>query len=46
LHVKDIDSLVHMGFLTPEQREDADALQWAILGVVYRTMEQEGCLAP
>jgi hypothetical protein len=35
-----------MGVLAEEQRDDVDALQGAILDVVYRVMEQHGCLVP
>jgi hypothetical protein len=36
LHVTDIDALIHMGLLKDDQRADADALQAAVLGLVYR----------
>jgi hypothetical protein len=39
LHVTEVDTLIHMGLLTEEQRQDADALQTAILAIVYRALE-------
>jgi hypothetical protein len=39
LHVTEIDTLIHMGLLTEDQRQDADALQTAILTIVYRALE-------
>jgi hypothetical protein len=36
LHVTDIDGLIH---LEDDQRSDADALQAAVLGLVYRATE-------
>jgi hypothetical protein len=39
LHVTEIDTLVRMGLLTQEQREDHQALQTAILTIVYRALE-------
>jgi hypothetical protein len=35
-----------MGVLAEEQRGDADALQAAVLDVVYRAMDEQGCLLP
>jgi hypothetical protein len=46
LHTTDIDALIRMGFLAEEQRGEVDALRDAILDVVYRAMQQEGCLVP
>jgi hypothetical protein len=37
LHVTDIDAL--LGLLKDDQRTDADALQAAVLGLVYRATE-------
>jgi hypothetical protein len=39
LHVTEIDTLVRMGLLTQEQRQDHQALQTAILTIVYRALE-------
>jgi len=39
LHVTDIDGLIHLGLLKDDQRTDADALQAAVLGLVYRATE-------
>jgi hypothetical protein len=46
LHTSDIDALIRMGFLAEEQRGEVDALRDAVLDVVYRAMQQEGCLVP
>jgi hypothetical protein len=39
LHVTEIDDLVRMGLLKQEQRQDVEALQIAVLGLVYRGLE-------
>jgi len=39
LHVTDIDDLIREGLLKDEQRQDAEALQAAVLGLVYRLSE-------
>ena len=39
LHVTDIDSLIRMRLLREDQRQDAEALQTAVLGLVYRGLE-------
>jgi hypothetical protein len=41
LHVTDIDALIHMGLLKDNQRTDVDALQAAVLGLLYRTTERD-----
>ena len=41
LHVTDIDGLIHLGFLKDDQRTDVDALQAAVLGLVYRETERD-----
>jgi hypothetical protein len=41
LHVTDIDGLIHLGLLKDDQRTDVDALQAAVLGLVYRETERE-----
>jgi hypothetical protein len=41
LHVTEIDALIHMGLLKEDQRADADALQAAVLDVVYRATEHD-----
>jgi len=35
LHVRDIDDLIRIGLLKEEQRHDAEALQNAVLSLVY-----------
>jgi hypothetical protein len=42
LHVTDIDALIRMRLLKEDQREDVEALQTAVLGLLYRA---EGDLA-
>ena len=39
LHETDIDALIRMRLLKDEQRQDVDALQTAILTLVYRAIE-------
>jgi hypothetical protein len=46
LHTSDIDSLILMGVLAEEQREDVDALQGAVLDILYRAMDEQGCFVP
>jgi hypothetical protein len=46
LHTSDIDSLILMGVLGEEQREDVDAHQAAVLDVVYKAMDEQGCFVP
>ena len=41
LHVTDIDGLIHLGLLKDDQRTDADALQAAVLGLVYRETDRK-----
>ena len=41
LHVTDIDGLIHLGLLKDDQRTDANALQAAVLGLVYRATERD-----
>jgi hypothetical protein len=36
LHVTDIDALIRMRLLKEDQREDVEALQTAVLGLLYR----------
>jgi hypothetical protein len=36
LHVTDIDALIRMGLLKQHQRQDVEALQTAVLGLLYR----------
>jgi hypothetical protein len=36
LHVTDIDALIRMGLLKEDQRDDLEALQTAVLGLLYR----------
>jgi hypothetical protein len=39
LHVTEIDTLIRMRLLTEEQRQDAEALQAAILSIVYEALD-------
>ena len=39
LHVTDIDALIRMRLLKEDQRQDVEALQTAVLGLVYRAQE-------
>jgi len=36
LHVSEIDALIRMRLLKDEQRQDVQALQTAVLGLLYR----------
>jgi hypothetical protein len=42
LHVSEIDTLIRLGVLQREQREDAQALQAAALTLVYQALEEAG----
>jgi hypothetical protein len=39
LHETDIDALIRMRLLKKDQRQDVEALQIAVLGLVYRAEE-------
>jgi len=39
LHVSEIDALIRMRLLKDEQRQDVEALQTAVLTLVYRALE-------
>ena len=39
LHVTDIDSLIRVGFLKEEQRQNPEAVQAAVTGLMYRALE-------
>jgi len=39
LHISEIDALIRMRLLKDEQREDVEALQTAVLTLVYRALE-------
>jgi hypothetical protein len=39
LHVTEMDSLIRMGLLKEEQRHDPDAVQTAVIGLIYRALE-------
>ena len=39
LHVSEIDALIRMRLLKDEQRQDVEALQTAVLSLVYRAIE-------
>src|SRR5216684_3070626 len=40
LHVTEIDELVRLGFLRGEQCQDLEALQAAVLGIIYGVLAQ------
>ena len=40
LHVTDIDALIRMRLLKEDQRQDPEALQAAVLGLVYRASDE------
>jgi hypothetical protein len=39
LHVTEVDSLIRLGVLKEEQRHEPEALQTAVLGLIYRALE-------
>jgi hypothetical protein len=39
LHVTEIDDLIRLRLLKEEQRHDADALQTAVMSLIYRGLE-------
>ena len=38
LHVTDIDALIRQGSLKEEQRQDPEAIQAAVMDLIYRTL--------
>ena len=42
LHISEIDVLIRLGLLQGEQREDAQALQAAVLTLVYQAVDNAG----
>jgi hypothetical protein len=42
LHVSEIDTLIRLGLLQTEQREEAQALLAAVLTLVYRGLDDAG----
>ena len=42
MHVSEIDTLIRLGVLQREQREDGQALQAAALTLVYQALEEAG----
>ena len=42
LHVTEIDGLIRLGRLQQEQREDAEALETAVLTLLYRALDDAG----
>jgi hypothetical protein len=40
LHKSEVEDLIRLGLLQREQREDAGALQAAVLSLVYRGLEE------
>ena len=39
LHVTDVDSLIRVELLKEEQRQDPEAVQAAVTGLIYRALE-------
>jgi hypothetical protein len=42
LHVTEIEDLIRLGHLPEERREDAEALQTAVLTLLYRALDDAG----
>jgi len=42
LHVTEIEDLIRLGHLSEERREDAEALQTAVLTLLYRALDDAG----
>jgi hypothetical protein len=42
LHTLEIDALIRLRVLPKEHREDADALQAAVLTIVYQALDEAG----
>jgi hypothetical protein len=42
LHKSEVEDLIGLGFLQREQREDAQALQAAVLTIVYQALDMAG----
>jgi hypothetical protein len=40
LHVTEIDALVRLRLLRHERREDPEALQVAVMGLIYRVLDE------
>ena len=40
LHVTEIDDLVRLGFLRGEQCQDPEALQAAVMGIIYGVLDR------
>ena len=40
LHVTEIDDLVRLGFLRGEQCQDPEALQVAVMGIIYGVLDR------
>jgi len=40
LHVTDVDSLIRIRLLKEEQRQDPEAVQAALTGLIYRAFEE------
>jgi len=43
LHVTEIDGLIRIRFLKEEEREDAERLQTAVLGLLYWVLDDPEC---
>jgi hypothetical protein len=41
LHVTEIDNLVRLGFLSQERRQDPEALQMAVLGLICGVLRRQ-----
>jgi hypothetical protein len=39
LHVTEVDSVVRTGFLKEDQRQDPEAVQTAVMGLIYRALD-------
>jgi hypothetical protein len=39
LHVTEVDSLVRIGLLKEDQRQDPEAVQTAVMGLIYRALD-------
>jgi hypothetical protein len=42
LHKSEVEDLIRLGLLQREQREDAQALQAAVLTIVYQALDRAG----
>ena len=42
LHITEIDTLIRMGLLKENERQSAEALQTAVMTILYRELERAG----